>query len=406
MNNHQLKKLAAICLVALTAFVSSCKDNITGNTPISSEVDKTYASQDVAASTPTSGQVYTIPVGGITNHANKLTQNSIAWYFDQYGGGTVASPNTFILSESAIYLTSSPLTMPANAILKDNTGVTAEIKANFTGNEVLLVKDHCQVYNLGVNGNFTAQPVVKLDSGAAGVRMTGVAMQASRILADTTKFTYVLYALGVTDFIVDYCTVRRAGCTDTQTNFKRKAQGIGLLSGNNITVKRSNIAYTASSGIAIGTATNVTIDHDTIFFTGRAIQPEYTSDCVTSYHNGQGSIVRNVYITNNYLHDSMNHGVHVSGRGFHILWNKFQNNGSNPITPGGTNVYVGDQRSPAECSWDIEINNNNFVNKPVNGTYTIHRSEYKGPFYVSGNTGVTTPVYDDHLAPYNQLDCQ
>lgn len=346
-------------------------------TAVNSKYKPASGSQEIM-----SAASYSIPVGNITDHADASIQGSIAWFLATYGGGTASEPHTFYLSSSATYNAKKTITMPANARLTEATGVTAVIQCDPVNwdnayNKFFIMEQGSYLLHAELRLNWKPSLGIFISS-ANGVKVIDVTVHASKKVDGSC----LIYATESSDLEIRDCLLRRAGCESTETNFARTSYLIHLIRGNNIDILNNDMAVSASSGIGFVQSTNIVIDGNTINDTGRALQAGYISDGITSYHGGQGSLNRVVIIRNNTIMTSRNHGIHVSGYGISITGNTITGSSQ-------TNIFIGDQRSPQDCSADVWINNNHF------GAQGASHSIWRKPvianrIYISNNTGSTS----------------
>lgn len=325
---------------------------------------------------------YSIPMGNIADHADASISGSIAWYFATYGGGTAAAPHTFYLTSSSTYNTKKAITMPEHARLTEASGVNAAIQCdplnwNNAHDRLFVMKEGSYMLHVELRLNWKVKLGI-LISSADNVKVINVTVHGSKKVSGST----LIYATESSNLEIRDCLLRRAGCEATETNFARTGYLIHLIRGSHIDILNNDMAVSPSSGIGFVQSTFVNIDGNTINDTGRAMQPEYISDGITSYHGGQGSLNRVIFIRNNTIMTSRNHGIHVSGYGISIT--------GNHIT-GSThaNIYIGDQRSPQDCSADVWITGNHFGQQGT--TYSIWRKPViASRIYISNNTGSTS----------------
>jgi heparanase 1 len=113
------------------------------------------------------------------------------------------------------------------------------------------------------------------------------------------------------------------------------------------------------------------------------------ADGITAYHTLNGVSDQNIWVMSNTVYRYNNHGIHLSGRGVHILGNN--------LTDGVYSaIYFGDQRSPPDCGSNFSIENNlvtygsstggsrepMFVNDFTPGTYTIAKNLLHGKLHI------------------------
>ncbi|SMC44784.1 right-handed parallel beta-helix repeat-containing protein [Pedobacter africanus] len=341
---------------------------------------------------------------GISNHSNPDIPYSIAWYLATYGGGTAAAPVTYFLTSDTVYNCLGRITLPAYGRISESgaQGVVQADPANWTAagadNEFFKMNTGSILVHIELRLNWKPQRGVYIKD-ANDVQLIDVTIHQSKKIEQSR----LISSVNSNNLTVRDCLLRRAGCDGNESNFSRRGYLIILEGGSNIMIKKNNMAISPSSGIGIHSSTNVTIDSNYINDTGRALIAGYTSDGITSYHNeaSTGPINRNIWITNNTVRDSQNHGIHVSGKGFHIENNRIYNSGKNG---GGSNIYLGDyKKDPVQdCSADCTIKNNIFKNVngvdscPMGGGASIRLEHYQpSSVVISGNTGCLTTNYTD-----------
>lgn len=336
-----------------------------------------------------------IPIGSITDHSNPNITGSIAWYLATYGGGTESSPNTFYLtdhfdgtSSGKKYFCSRRLILPPWARLTEDTGVQAYLECSSswvnTGNGefirlgrgaiLLHVEVHCAwKANIGV---YSDQDDIQI----IDARIHNTARVPGS--ASSSAASHCIYLADSSNVKITNCLLRRAGCDTTELNFQRKGYLIHIIRGTNILIENNDMAVSPSSGIGFVQSTHITIRGNKIADTGRALIAEFISDGITSYHGGQGTLNRVVIIKNNTISTSRNHGIHLSGFGMSLE--------GNTIT-GSTqsNIYLGDQRTPQDCTGDVWVVNNSLGAQGA--AYSIYlRPVKQGTIHISGNTGSTS----------------
>lgn len=375
MKKHHLTR-AAICLFALALGLLSCKNEAKEYTQMSNE-------KVVLKSTG-----YMIPEGGITDHSDASITGSIAWYMANYPGSS-SDPSIFWLTSNNTYHCKGRFYMPAYSQLKGVSGTfpvlqcTSDWTAGSGDAEFIRMRDHCTLDRLMVDCNLKATIGVFV-AAVGSVSISNVTVKESAHNA----LSRLIYLYWATNTQVDHCILRYANCSYGEANFDNRAgYCLTMLGGSDININNNDIGYCATAGIEGGATNNVTIDNNQIHDTGRS---NTVADGITCYHQGSGSTIRNWYITYNTIYNNKNHGVHVSARGYHILHNTIYNCGTGSAA---SNVYIGDQRDPHDCTYDIEVNNNTFSNCPAGGGKSIQFNYYKSPYYVSGNTGCTTIGY-------------
>ena len=367
--------LTAGCILSF-----SCSDSKTELFEISSVNEpKTEAAKTAAV-------VYHIPNNlGVTDHANPNIPNSIAWYFATYGGGTPSAPHIYYLSSNLPYYNiKSKLILPANSTLGESaTSAIISCDASWTTvgtGEAIRLGSNSRLENLQLNVNWKAL------YGVYSANTTKPTIK-NCIIQQTAK------ANGSACVIFQNCTearleesmLRRAGADSDETGFDRRhCYLVTITDGDNIHIYNNDMAVSASGGIGINQTTSVFIAGNKIQDTGRSAIAGAIADGITCYHNQMGTTDRNIWILENTIWNSRNHGIHVSGYGFHIKRNKIYNSG---LQTGGSNISVADHKTPKDCSGNIEIMDNNLSSCPANNGKSINRDHYTNPFIISGNTG-------------------
>ena len=332
----------------------------------------------------TVGSSYTIPAGTITDHGNPATTGSIAWYLATYSGGSVSQPNTFYLQKGSTYFCKQRLFIPANArISQSGTGAQALVKidpASYSdagsNHEFIRMSANSILLHFNIDLKWMPTNGILIPAGADSAKLLNITIQnGKRIPGGTSTLIYV-----AADYVkVNNCQLRRAGCDATEENTVQGGQMIKVL-GSNIEIAHNNMAVSAQAGIALeASARNITINKDTIYDTGRATA---TQDGITSYHVGTGNTNRNISITNCLIYNSRNHGIHVSGYGYTIMWNKVYNAGYAGPTGGytgshmGANIWLGDYKTPLDCSGNSTITNNE-IGCSLGGGYVFKVTNYQ-----------------------------
>lgn len=347
---------------------------------------------------------YYISNRGINDHSDPGIPYSIAWYLATYGGGTAVTPVTYFLTSDTVYNCLGRITLPAYGRISESgaQGVIQCDPANWIAagadNEFFKMNTGSILVHIELRLNWKPQRGVYIKD-ANDVQLINVTIHQSKKIEQSR----LISSSNSNNLTVKDCLLRRAGCDGGESNFSRRGYLIILEGGNNIMIKKNNMAISPSSGIGIHSSTNVTIDSNYINDTGRAMIAGYTSDGITCYHNegSTGPIDRNIWITNNTVRDSQNHGIHVSGKGFHIRNNRIYNSGKNG---GGSNIYLGDYKTTPvqDCSANCSIQDNIFKNEnevnscPVGGGASIRLEHYQpSSVIISGNTGCLTTNYTD-----------
>lgn len=359
-NFNLIKNFAGLCLLAV-AGMSSCKNDTTGSLPAGTK-----------SRVLKSGVIYNIPQGGIGDHSDASVTGSIAWYFATYGDG-----NTYNLSTDATtagYYIANTLVVPAGCTFGETSGVNAAILASSgwvnddTPYMVELGGSNCTISGIELNGQFRSKQILSVGHAFNHISVINVTAHKSQKVDDA----HVILMSGCSYITITGCLLRRASCDNGDLNFARKADLIYLFNNcDQITITNNDLSLAASSGISLAGATNVLIDHNTIANVGLSNIPNYISDCITSYHNGRGTTMLNMWITYNTCYNSYNHGVHVSGYDIHVEHNTIYN-----CALGGwpaSNIRLGDQYSPADCSAYCTIKYNYFPNNcPAGGASAVY----------------------------------
>ena len=372
---------------------SSCKRDEIKDKPADPKTGATPKSTSKSKYQPKETFVfYSIPAGTIADHSDATITGSIAWYLATYGGGTATSPNTFYLSTNGTYTCQRTITLPAYARISEGTGVTEAViqcdpatnwqKMVGYDNMLLHMYTGSMLMNVELRLNWKAGIGVYAN-GANGVRILDVAISNSAKAPKTEGVSYLTYIVDSDNIIIDQCLLRRAGCENTESIFERWGYCIQLIRGNNGTISNNDLETSTSAGLAFFQSTNLKIDNNLIQDTGRANVPEFAADGITSYHEGLGTLSRDILIKNNTIRDSKNHGMHVSGYGITITGNNISG------SKGGANIYLGDQRMPPDCSADIWVTGNTLG--PQKAAYSIYRNHViSSRIYISDNTGSTS----------------
>ena len=383
MNHYQLKNLTLACLMAVTSVFSSCEEDKITNEPANATTGTVSKYQALK-----SASSYSIPVGTITDHSDATAVGSIAWYLATYGGGTAASPNTFYLSSNAVYTCQRTITLPAYARISEGAGITTAViqcdPINWQSaagyNKLVRMYAGSILLHVELRLNWKAAIGV-FASWSNGVQIIDVTVSNSA--KTSTETSYLIYVSNSDSVLIDNCLLRRAGCENTETGFSRRSYLVHIIGGTGINVTNNDMSTSASSGIAFVQTTHLNIENNIIQDTGRSNVPDYVADGITSYHGGQGTLNRVVFIKNNTIKWSKNHGIHVSGYGISIT-------GNNISGSEESNIYLGDQRTPPDCSADIWVTGNT-LGAQTNAAYSIYRNHViSSRIYISNNTGSTS----------------
>lgn len=378
-NKLSLSGYQVILMLTILFSMNSCNKDAVVNNHLETEKLANIGSDQANMLTAAS---YAIPVGNITDHSDASITGSIAWFLANEGGGTAAEPHTFYLTSNAVYNAKKTINMPAHARLTESSGVNAIIQCDpvnwdNTQDRLILMKTGSYLLHVELRLNWKVKLGI-LISYANDVKVIDVTVHASKKVSGST----LIYATESSNLEIRDCLLRRAGCEATETNFERTSYLIHFIRGSHIDILNNDMAVSASSGIGFVESTYVNIDGNTINDTGRAMKANFVSDGITSYHGGQGSLNRVVFIRNNTIMTSRNHGIHVSGYGFSIE--------GNTIT-GSThaNIFIGDQRSPQDCSADVWITGNHLGQQGA--THSIWRKPViASRIHISNNTGSTS----------------
>lgn len=345
---------------------------------------------------------YDIPHGGLTDHGLAATSGTLAWYFATYGSG-----HTYRLSDGANYYTSRPLNLPANSTLTVASSVTAVIKAGGNSSSpiydssLLVVGDNSTV--IGRNANYNTLIIDANHLARVGINADST---TNVLIKDcTVRNTLNYYPTGSPgdkkqhlidgdyseNLTVNHCLLRNAGYPAQNlpppptVTYKTVAKGVSLDWSVSGEVIYCDIANTLGASIAIAEAVTTEIGHNILQSSGLVSsmygQP-YSEDSIIGYHHTvTAGTNKAIYIRYNTIKHWGNHGIHVSGRGIHINYNT--------ITNGfGHAIYLGDWRTPPECSGDSTITHNTVSSGTNDPTYSIKVAPYKsGTVTVSGNTG-------------------
>ena len=377
MKQFQLKKLATAFIMVLIFVITSCKDDKIVN---DAKISAKGATNQLKAQLLTSS--YSIPAGSIVDHSDATIPGSIAWYLATYGGGTATSPNTFWLTSNALYTCQKTITLPAYARISEGAGVTDAViqcdPVNWQSaagyNKLVTMNKGSILLHVELRLNWKGA-IGAFASSADSIQIIDVTIQNSAKIDGS----YLIYVSECNNILIDNCLLRRAGCDVNETNFARHGYLIHMIRGNNNTISNNDMAVCGSSGIGFVQSTNVHIDNNFIHDTGRALIADYISDGITSYHGGDGTLNRCVFITNNTIDQSRNHAIHVSGYGMSITGNTITNSTQ-------SNIYVGDQRTPQDCSADYWITGNSFGSQGA--VYSIYRNPViSSRIHIYTNTG-------------------
>jgi len=340
--------------------------------------------------------IYDIPHNGLTDHGQATVTGTIAWYMATYGIN-----DTYRLSSNANYYTSKTLTVPSGSILTVAPNITATVKAGGNSsspvydNALIVLQNGAQLY--GRDGNYAT-----LTINANRLAKTGIDVRYSTnsLIADCTvidtlntystagmRYQHLINGDGTTNLTVDHCLLRNAGYPASNMNvYDSVARGISVCNATDPEVIYCDIAYTMGGSVAIAETVGAEIGHNYLQYSGRcsAVYGEsYSEDSIIGYHNTGATVGvdKRCYIRYNLIRYYGNHGVHVSGIGFHI--------DNNEIYDGyNYAVYLGDWRSPdTECSSDSTVTYN-YVEVGSNASYSLCFDPYE-PYTISttGNTG-------------------
>ncbi|MFI4911874.1 MAG: hypothetical protein ACIAQZ_09435 [Sedimentisphaeraceae bacterium JB056] len=345
--------------------------------------------------------VYDIPHNSISDHGDATVQGSIAWYFSTY-----SINDTYRLSSSANYYTSKTLTVPSNSILTVTSGASAVIKAGGNSSSpvydspLIILQNGAQIY-----GRDDDYSTLKIDANKKARNGIDTRYATGNVIMDCTvintlntystsgmKYQHLINGDGTTELLVDHCLLRYAGYPALNINsYDSVARGISVCNSTDPEIIYCDIAYTMGSTVAIAETVGAEIGHNYMQYSGLCSSEygeSYSEDSIIGYHNtgATSGVDKRCYIRYNLIRYYGNHGVHVSGKGFHIDYNEIY---------GGEHcaVYLGDWRSPdTECSSDSTISNN-YVKwgSSYSPNYPIYINPYKnGTISVYGNTGDTT----------------
>ena len=336
--------------------------------------------------------IYTIPVGGISDHSDPNVAGSIAWYFNTYG-----ADQEYRLSSSATYPIEDSLTLPEGATLTKIPGSSARIQAGSgCAEEVMLnmnsgstVKGWSASDRFELDGNRQAKHIIQ------SLHATHIAMRYCTL--HKTKNNYAngedprLHLIVVkysTDVLIKGNLLRRAGCEPKENGEAWAGQGAAIYAPQNTNLQclENDISYTLTAGIDFTGTLQVNCIGNGIHNTGmNKLYGGPSSDGITAYHNNVGCVDLEWNITDNLIRNYYHHGIHVSGRGINIERNCITNGLEHAIR-----LY--DRYVPHDCSSDVLISDN-YLSTGGDGFSAVVINYYEaGTIQISGNTGDTNDV--------------
>jgi parallel beta-helix repeat protein len=363
-----LIEILIICVEVLS--LSGCTKNNDG--PISGE----------PIPVTTDKNTYSIAQGGITDHSNPATPNSIAWYFKTYG-----AEKTYLLATSGVnYQVNSTITVPGNSALrgKDAEGIFTILAAAGVDKKTMVsLSSGCTLQNLVIDGNREAGNVVATGSGV-GIQIKNCTIQNSKndyLDMDGNAYTLLVNANNSTNLLIESCVLKNAGTNPKINPMTNLSGGYAILmwSAKNAVVKNCDISYTSTCGINHTGSSTVTITGNRIANTGLNRQSAGPlADAITAYHNWNNTAPENFILSNNRITGSNNHAIHVSGNGITI-----ENNTIGDYELSG--IMVDDWRSIAngggandnEFSQNVTIKNNKIVDDPKSWVWQPGNSNRK-----------------------------
>jgi parallel beta-helix repeat protein len=362
-----LIKILIICVGVL--FVTGCTKS---ESSISNDATSLISEKDT----------YSIVQGGITDHSNPATPNSISWYFKTYG-----AEKTYLLATSGVnYQVNSTITVPANSALrgKDAEGIfTIMATAGVDKKTMVALSSGCTLQSLVIDGNREAGNVVATGSGV-GIQIKNCTIQNSKndyLVTDGNAYTLLVNANNSTNLLIESCVLKNAGTNPKINPAANLSGGYAILmwSATNVVVKNCDISYTSTCGINHTGSSTVTITGNRIANTGLNRQSTGPlADAITAYHNWNNSAPENFTISNNNITGSNNHAIHVSGNGITI-----ENNIISDYQLSG--IMVDDWRSLTngggandnEFSQNVIIKNNKIVDDPKSWVWQPGNSNRK-----------------------------
>lgn len=326
------------------------------------------------------GAWYNVSNTGISDHANASETGSLAWYLATYGGGTQTSPNTFALTSSTTYVLKNTVNLPAWGRITES-GVNAYLRCDDnwvddSTHEVFTMHEGSIILHVEIDCNWKPSLGIRGDN-CNSWQLIDVTIHGTK----KANPSYIIHLASCDWVIIRDCLLRRAGCDTNEEYFYRVGNGIRAVDCENLTIEGCDIAVTPSAGIAMAQGKNIDIIDNYIHDTGRAQYAGYIQDGITSYHAGMGTTYRHIYVSENYIWDSRNHGVHLSGYDLIVHSNVIWNSGAN-------NIRLGDQTSPEDCTAYSSVMYNELLNKSSMSSIDI--DHYKsGTITISNNTGYT-----------------
>lgn len=317
-----------------------------------------------------SGAAVEIPHGGILDHGDAATPGSLAWHFMAGKEG-----DRYALASSAVYETTRPLRLPPGTTLTVAPEVSATVRA--TGGESAAVYDVAllrlgsqarlqgregEAASLIIDANRTAG--VGLDAyGTTGVTVQDVTVHdtLNRYPAGdrALRMQHLINANMTSRMTIRRCHLFNAGFPALDfENYESVARGISLNWSTDGLVEDCHVRGTLGGSIAIADSLRIKLLGNRLELSGRCSADygkSYSEDSIIGYHSRlTRGLDKQVVMARNVITGWGNHGIHVSGLGFVVT--------GNTITDGvaGYAFYLGDWRSPKECSGRSTITDNVF----------------------------------------------
>ncbi|HBG28570.1 MAG: hypothetical protein A2Y10_19995 [Planctomycetes bacterium GWF2_41_51] len=334
--------------------------------------------------TQLNGATYDIPHNGISDHSSSAITGSIAWYFATYP----SSGNVFNLTSNADYYISQPLTMPAGVTLNDSAG-NARIVADdgLNDNVMIFFNNNCTITNLELFANRKARFCLH-GNGKSGLWLENCTLhQTKNDYTSGDPSPHLIYMPNNANSAIVNNLLRRAGCDPklNGANWGGEASLIYATFNNILALNDNDAAYALAAGFQIFGSANVGITGNIIQHTGLnwdylADPSGHVADGITSYHSPGGG---GPYTArSNTIRYYRNHGIHLAGDTV-----KIENN--NIYSGWHCAIYLGDQKSPHECSVNCRITGNYLKNGSQPTTNECIHLNYvdRATLTISGNTG-------------------
>lgn len=324
----------------------------------------------------TIGNVYYIAQGGITDHSNANTVNSIAWHFKIHGAG-----NTYVLnSPELVYKLGNTLTVPENSIFRGDSGVIAKIEAtSSTDNKVLIdLKSKVKMINLEIDGAKWASTLVRVDGKSDIIIDNCIVRDSKNNFKAGNPYTMLLYFISSSNVTVRNCKLYRAGWPkENPTGWN----GLGYLilsrRCNNMTFQNNDLSHSITGGIDMTGSSKVKILFNTISHTGlnrESVGQVSISDAITAYHNWNPEDEK-FTIKGNTISYAGNHGIHVSGKDIDIQdntisyqqlsgimvddWRSKDNGGGDNDPEFSEKIIIKNNKCSDPLSWQWQPGNSN-----------------------------------------------